>query len=434
METLNGVRNHELRFKKLDERHALVVVRDITARKIDERREADFALRRQQQQQLDSLGVMAGGITHDFNSLLTVMLGQTELLLNKSKDNEPEELHRIRDAIGKASELTEKMLAYAGKTRLKTRTSDIGLLVKEMQALLEASAHGRAHLSFTIMQERPRVLADRVQVEQVLLNFVTNAAEACGEDGEVQIDVGAQYLGRADLRKLRSNAALQEGEYVFLSVKDNGHGMAQEEISRVFEPFYSSKFQGRGMGLASVLGIMSGHEGGVLIDSVPGEGTCMKAYFPVSSVETSQELTASLVQEASLWRGDGTVLLADDDESVLQVAKLMLENIGFDVIVAHGGHEAVRLYERHRQDIRFLMLDMTMPDLSGDRVIERIRSKYPDATIVINTAFTQSRMAELLTDQSSVSGIIHKPYTMDELRAGLKQALDESPEKISEAS
>jgi len=182
------------------------------------------------------------------------------------------------------------------------------------------------------------------------------------------------------------------------------------------------------MGLASVLGIMTAHRGGVLIETEYGKGTMMKAFFPVSSVETSQELSRDFVMETAKWRGGGTILLADDDANVIQVSKLMLENIGFDVIVAEGGEKAVQLYEKHHQEIRLLMLDMTMPDLGGEAVIEQIQSRYPKAKIVINTAYTKAGLNEILEDQTVVAGIIHKPYTLSELRYGLMQVLESQPE------
>jgi signal transduction histidine kinase len=415
-------RVHELRFRRFDVDRVLIVVRDITGRKKDQLREATMELKRQQKQQLESLGVMAGGITHDFNSLLTVMLGQTELLLSKSSE-EPEELHRIRDAIGKASELTEKMLAYAGKTRLKSRINDLGELINDMRPLLEASVHGRATIAFEIPAQRPNVLADRVQLEQVLVNFVTNAVEACKESGQIQVRVGVERLDQKALAQLRSNTELEAGDYVYLAVTDNGLGMSKEALPRIFEPFYSTKFQGRGMGLASVFGIITAHRGGIAIDTVENQGTTMKAYFPVTMAESSQELSAEFVKQASAWRGEGTILLVDDDETVTQVSKLMLENLGFEVMVAGGGLEAVHLYEQHHAKLRLIMLDMTMPDLGGDAVIERIQEKFPDARVLINTAYSQAQLMEILTYRDIVAGIIHKPYTMDELRVGLMNAL-----------
>jgi len=431
-------RTHELRFKRFDVDRVLIVVRDITARKLDEIRQTEFEFKRQQKHRLESLGVMAGGITHDFNSLLTVMLGQTELLLSKMKSGVPEELHRIRDAIGKASELTEKMLAYAGKTRLKSRTNDIGALVDGMKTLLEASAHGRAELRFDVSDDRPNVFADRVQLEQVLINFVTNAIEACEEFGDIQVNVGSEMLADTVLRKLHSTIELEDGEYVFMSVTDNGKGMSKDAVNRIFEPFYSTKFQGRGMGLASVLGIVSAHRGGISIETEEGKGTTMKAYFPVTSVETSQELSAAIVSHelssmsGNQWHGKGTVLLADDDENVTLVSKLMLQNLGFNVLIAHGGNEAVKMYEEHHDDIRLVMLDMTMPDLGGDAVIEQIQAKYPSARVVINTAYTQAQLTDLLTHRDIVAGIIHKPYTMEELRVGLMNALNESATNVEQ--
>ncbi len=416
-------------FDSTDDLELIVLMHaDITDRKIAE--EERLRLERQvlQTQKLDSLGILAGGIAHDFNNLLMGILGYAELAL---KDLEPESRARncvdqIDRAAQRAAELANQMLAYSGRGRFVVEPIDLNESVDEMVKLLEVSISKKVRLRFDFA-ELPAFEGDVTQVRQIIMNLITNASEAIGhESGEIIVRTGVKECGRdyLDTVSVASLAGLTgcspEGNYVFLEVSDNGCGMDQETLERIFEPFFTTKFAGRGLGMAALMGIMRGHKGAIKVSSIPGEGTSIRALFP-----TSEELPSkvqSTGEELESWRGAGTILLVDDEETVRDVSKEMLEELGFDVLTAPDGRQGIDLFVEHSDVVTCVLLDMTMPHMAGDQVFREIRLLRPDAKVIMCSGYDEQEVTKCFVNDAP-AGFIQKPYKLAEIESKLRELL-----------
>lgn len=396
---------------------------DITARKQAEEERRRLEAQLQHTQKLESLGILAGGIAHDFNNLLTGILGYADLALLELPPDSPVRQYISEAANGarRAAELTRQMLAYSGKGRFVVEPLDLSAVVREMAPLLQISVSKRCHLLFDLKPGLPLVEADATQVRQVVMNLVINASEAIGEhDGRVAIATGVRSCDRAVLAQTYLDENLPEGPYVFLEVKDDGCGMSEETRARIFDPFYTTKFTGRGLGLSAVLGIVRGHRGAIQCQSEPGQGTTFRALFPASS--TAGPLGEKRPRPRSDWRGSGTVLVVDDEPSVRGLARRMLETMGFAVLTAADGRQAVETVRSAGHRLRLVLLDLTMPNLDGVEALRELRRMGSDVKVVLSSGYGEqtalSRFADL-----GLAGFVQKPYRYDDLLASVRQAL-----------
>lgn len=390
---------------------------DITERK---RLEAQM----QHAQKLESLGVLAGGIAHDFNNLLVGILGNASLAL---MDVEPtSELHELlRDvetAALRAADLTKQMLAYSGRGRFVVRPLDLSALVSEMAQLLQTGISKRASLHFDFGREVPPVEADATQVRQVVMNLITNASDAIGgENGTITLRTGVTWADREALHSPYLDYALEEGVYAYVEVRDTGIGMTAETMQRIFDPFFSTKFTGRGLGLAATLGIVRGHRGTITVDSTPGHGTTFRVLFPVAapSLPVGTRTPESTVDV----QGNGLVLLVDDDPTVCDVARAMLERRGYEVRVASDGVEGLEAYRRERDAVQLAVIDLTMPRMGGEELVAAIRALDTELPIVLMSGFSQSEVSGRFAP-GFVTACIQKPFRVEELDSVLVAALD----------
>ncbi|MCP4662485.1 MAG: PAS domain-containing protein [bacterium] len=414
---------------------AFVAFPDVTERK--RAAEEKLALERQvqQAQKLESLGVLAGGIAHDFNNLLMVILGNAELALDELSPMSPARLNleEIEKASTRSAELAQQMLAYSGKGRFVIRPIGLRELVEEMAHLLEVSISKKAVLRYNFAENPPTFDGDVTQIRQVIMNLITNASEAIGDrDGVITVSTSAMDCDRAGLddahEALRANLdePLPEGVYTFLEVADTGCGMDAETSEKIFDPFFTTKFTGRGVGMAAVLGIVRGHKGAVKVDSEVGKGTTFKVLFPANEPADDGLAVRSMdAAEGKDWRGTGTVLIADDEERVCAVGKEMLERMGFSVLTAPDGREALKVLREHAGEIVCVLLDLTnltMPHLGGDEAFREMRRLDPGVAVILCSGYNEQDATQRFAGKG-LAGFLQKPYRMAALKAKLMETL-----------
>jgi two-component system cell cycle sensor histidine kinase/response regulator CckA len=397
---------------------------DIGERKRAEMERQGLEARMQQTQKLESLGVLAGGIAHDFNNILMAILGHADLADNRLSPVSParENLLEIERAARRAADLCRQMLAYSGKGRFVIRHLNLNEVITEMEDMLQVSVTKRSSLLLRLGKEIPSVDADIAQLRQVIMNLVINASEAIGDKGGViTVRTGLTRCDRPYLAGTFVDEHLPEGSYVFLDVTDDGAGMDEMTRARIFEPFFTTKFTGRGLGLSAVLGIVRGHKGAVKVYSEPGKGTTIKVLFPASSAP-AQPLEGDPPQERP-WRGSGTVLMADDEETVRKVGGQMLAHLGFQAILAADGQQALSSFLLHKESIVCVIVDLTMPAMDGEDTFREIHRIDPRIPVILSSGYNEQEAVQRFVGKG-LAGFLQKPYQLSQLRHKLREILE----------
>jgi len=425
---------HDFRFRRKDGSEVWTIVtaspvKDETGRvvsvlgmitDITERRRLEEA--QLQSQKLESLGVLAGGIAHDFNNLLTAILGNinlAQLCLPPVSPAMPY-LENLEKSVHRATNLTRQMLAYSGKGRFVVAPLDLNQAVEEMSHLLGVSISKKVALRFQLKEGLPAMMAEASQIQQVVMNLVTNASEAIGEsEGLVAIRTGLQDYAEGDLSRDFPGQPLEPGSYLTLEVSDNGRGMDPETQARIFEPFFTTKFTGRGLGLSAIQGIVRGHRGGIRVYSEPGKGTTFKLIFP-AGIEAPPP--ASVEEEATTWRGSGTILVVDDEDSVRAIAGALLRSLGFEVVTAVDGLDAVARYQQRTGVIRAVLLDLTMPHMDGVETFRELRRLDPECRVILTSGYNEQEAIQEFTGKG-LAGFVQKPFLRRDLMRALRLVL-----------
>jgi PAS domain S-box-containing protein len=399
------------------------VTRDVTAaREADEaRRLLDQQL--QETQKLESLGVLAGGIAHDFNNLLTGVLGNISLarLQLENADATSSHLDGIETSAMRAADLCQQMLAYAGKGRFHEQRLDLGALVADMLPLLRLSVAKGVSLRLDIAPNLPAMWGDPTQMRQVVLNLVTNGSDAVSGTGTIEIRVFEVPGDGAVLSEMVPPIDPESGtDYLVLEISDTGCGMTPEMQARVFEPFYTTKFTGRGLGLAVVHGIVRGHRGGVRVESAPQLGSTFSVAVP--AIAQPADPLHSLSPSTDAWRGSGTILVADDEDLVRDVAEAMLRQIGFEVVAVQDGREAVQAFGAEPDRFELVLLDLTMPIMTGAEALQAIRQLRPDVAVLIMSGYNEQDTPPR-PDGEQPTAFIHKPFSLLTLRDRIQASL-----------
>jgi PAS domain S-box-containing protein len=412
----------------LDGTVAFVV--DITARAQAEESRLEMERQLLHSQKLESLGVLAGGIAHDFNNLLTAMLGNLELARCGLSPVSPilPRLDAASHAARRAADLTRQMLAYSGRGRFLVARLDLNELVEENVHLLRTSIPRTVTLNLQLDRNLPAVEADAGQIQQVTMNLITNAAEAIGNGpGVITLSTGVRDCDGSYLSRNAIEETPAAGRYAYLEVTDNGCGMDEETQQRMFEPFFTTKFTGRGLGMPAVLGIVRGHGGAILLDSVAGKGTTIRVLFPEAAAGSGAAVTEEAEPDGTAGAAPdtnrGTILIVDDEEMVLQSCVAMAESMGFAVLTAADGEQAVEAVRRHGAEIRAIILDLTMPKLDGVGALERILRIEPGAKVILSSGYDE-REATQRIPKGVLAGFIRKPYGLKQLRSALERALE----------
>jgi len=374
-------------------------------------------------QKLESLGILAGGVAHDFNNLLTGILGNVSLMRLELPVSSAlcEHVDQIEAVTIRAADLCRQLLAYSGKGRFVVRPLDLSEIARQTAPLLQLSVGRNATLRLDLSDELPPVEADATQMRQVLINLVVNAAEALGErSGVIGVSSGLIHAKGEYLRKTFLAPELADGNYVFVEVSDNGCGMGHDTQAKIFDPFFSTKFTGRGLGLSAVLGIVRGHKGAIKVYSELGRGTTIKLLFPALGDKGARVAPAAAAQ-ATLQRR-GTVLVVDDEEVVRGVTSRILGSYGFDVIVASDGREGVARFSERRQEIVAILMDLTMPKMDGVDAFREIRALDERIPVLLMSGYNEQD-AVMRFAGKGLAGFLQKPFTVEMLRERLMSVL-----------
>ncbi len=402
----------------LDGRPARIVL----ATDVTEHRRAEEALRRAQK--MESLGVLAGGIAHDFNNLLVAMLGQTSLALGQLPAGSParQPIEKAVSAARRAADLTRQLLAYSGRGQFERRPIQLNHLIQENLHLFEVAVPKNVLLRSELTDPLPLIMGDAGQIQQVVMNLIINAAEAIGQAAGQVVVRTRPYLLTPDKAALwqLDEANLTPSPYVLLEVEDNGCGMDQETSSKIFDPFFSTKFTGRGLGLAAVLGIVRGHDGGLRVKSELNVGTLFELVFPSEDVTTSETLAPAIVQEADMLRQ--RILVIDDEEPVRDAVTDILDLEGLSVLTAPDGQTGIELYRARQAEIDLIILDLSMPGLTGEETFRELRQINPQVRIMLSSGYSHDEVISRFAGQREVA-FIQKPYDAGQLVAEVKRQL-----------
>jgi len=390
----------------------IVVVRDVTERKRLEQERLRIEVGLQHAQRLESLGMMASSVAHDFNNILMAIQGNIDLIERREGRAQQEEgpLANVRQAVRRASDLCRQLLAYAGKGRVHPENFELGELVREVGKMVEVAAKKGVRWQYAIATHLPAAHGDATQIRQVVLNLLTNAADSLGPNGGVvrtSLSVMSNESTPADPD--------EASQYFRLEVGDNGCGMNQETQERIFEPFFSTKHTGRGLGLAAVQGILRGHGGSIRVQSQAGEGTTITVLLPASKVAPAGTLQASVINARST-----RVLLVDDEAFVRKVTGRLLETFGFDVCEADGGHSAIAKFQEDPEHFVGAILDFSMPDLDGLETYSQLLAIRPNLPALITTGYGLEEFADKMATLAHLR-VVLKPYSRDDLEQAITQ-------------
>jgi len=386
---------------------------------ITQKKEAEEALR--QTQKLESLGVLAGGIAHDFNNLLTGIMGNANLGAAGLPGESPTRRYfqRIESGAKRAADLTSQLLTYSGRGHSQLVELELNRVVQDITQLLEVSISKKSVIRFDLASCLSPISADPSQIQQLVMNLITNASEALdeGKGGLITVRTREEFLDESFLAMYGPLLPLAPGRYVVLEVSDTGCGMAPDTLSKIFDPFFTTKIKGRGLGLAAILGILRRLNGSLKVYSEPGEGTMFRVFLPTL---TEQEYADAHAEGVTEWRGHGTLLIVDDDQAVRTVSREMAQRIGFDVLEATDGQEGVDLFSRRKAEITAVFLNLTMPTLDGKDACSRILALAPDIPVILSSGYPSDPGNEV----KGLAGFLPRPFTWGMFSEVMRTALD----------
>lgn len=386
------------------------------------RRELELEEQLRQAAKMEALGVLAGGVAHDFNNILSTVLANAELGCTLLPENSElrEVLDNIMEASKRAGRLSQQMLAYAGRGSLKNTRFEIGGLVQELGNLVQAAISKKTSIEYALLDQPIFVEGDENQLLQVIMNLVTNAAEAIGEnEGRIVVKSELTRYDDNELNYLNPQSDLAPGEYVRLIVSDDGPGMDARTVERIFDPFFTTKITGHGLGLSAVKGIINKHGGAIQIDSKVGRGTIFTVAIPtVQQARVAEQVAAPSIPAV----GHKRILIAEDEAPLRDVFSRRLRHAGFEVLEAADGQEAVDLFTEHRETIDCVLLDFSMPKLTGEEVQQTMHALREDLPIVMMSGFSEHEVVERFRD-AGITACLQKPISADELLEAISNAI-----------
>ncbi len=375
-------------------------------------------------QRLESLGVLAGGVAHDFNNLLTGIIGNASLA---TYTLEPEHaaqpmLKDVLRAGERAAALTKQLLAYAGKGRFLATLIDLNGIARDAVAAARTSIENpRVTLTLDLAPDLPKVEADPGQMHQVLLSLVSNGIEAIvpEDSGTVEVRTRVERLTQSGSRGWEAGAFLESGHYVVVDVIDTGIGIDADTRTRIFEPFFSTKFTGRGLGLSAVLGIVRQHNGAIALNSSPGSGTRFSVYLPVASGQLGEEPP---IGDAEKALDAGLILVVDDEQTVRETLRRALEHWNYSAILAEHGQIALEVFPAIAAQVHAVILDLTMPVMGGEETLRHLRKIRPDVPVILTSGYSQAEAMRRM-EGKGVSAFLQKPFTVDQVVGKLRNLL-----------
>lgn len=402
----------------------LGISRDMSERKKAEGERTAIENKLQRAKKMESLGTMAGSIAHNFNNLLMVVLGNLELAEEDLPDGSPaaRNIQRAARASQRAADLSNMMLTYVGQLKKESIPVDLSHTVNTVLKNMDESKLANVTLNLDLADPMPLVAADADQMRQMISGFITNAIEALGkEKGRVRVSTGSMHCDRAYLSTTYLKEDMPEGMYAYVEVADTGHGMDPEILGKVFDPFFSTKFTGRGLGMAAVMGIVRSHNGAVKVSSVKNEGSVFTALFPIQGISL-QPAKTNPEMHPTAYEGR-TVLLVDDEEMVMDIGSQFLNRLGYTVHTASDGRQAVEIFKHAADRIDCLLLDFTMPGMDGLETMQQIRKIRPDARIIITSGYTRQQIEDRFTHVDPPDAFLQKPFEMKALQKKINEVI-----------
>ncbi len=399
---------------------SLVSFSDISERKRTEEEKEKLQAQFQQAQRMKAIGTLAGGIAHNFNNMLMAIQGLTSLMMIGKEPSHPDYKHMqgIEKSIKKAVELTRDLLGFARGGKYQPKPTDLNALIRDENKIFcqmkkEIQIHGKYE------EELWPAEVDRGQIQQTLLNLYLNAWQAMPNGGDIFLQTENIFLDESDVKSF----AIDPGRYIRISVTDTGIGMDEATRNQIFEPFFSKRGsgQGSGLGLASVYGIVKNHGGFIKVDSEKEKGSTFNIYLPASAKKIVDEIPE--LDRRKIQYGQGTILLVDDQEMVLDVGKKMLESIGYKVLIAQSGREALDVYIKQRDDIDLIILDMIMPEMGGGKTYERIREIDADINVLLSSGYSMNSQVKAILSRGC-NGFIQKPFSLKDLSIKVRELLE----------
>ena len=396
----------------------LGVIQDVTDKKVKEQEHIKLLAQLQQAQKMEAIGTLAGGIAHDFNNLLMAIQGRASIMLMNKDSSHPDIRHLkgIEDDIESAADLTRQLLGFARGGKYEVRPTDLNEVIKKQNRMF-----GRTKKEISIRGKYEKDLwsveVDRGQFEQVLLNLYVNAWQAMPGGGDLYLKTENVTINRTDVKPF----SIEPGRYVKISVTDTGVGMDKKTREKIFEPFFTTKEMGRGtgLGLASAYGIIKNHGGFINVYSEKGHGATFNIYLPASEKEVIEEKKPA----GETVSGTETVLFVDDEDMIIELAEELFEGLGYKVLTAGSGREAIETYEKNKERIDMVLLDMVMPDMGGDETYDKLKKINPDIKVLLASGYSMNGQATEIMDRGC-SGFIQKPFKMRELSQKLREILD----------
>jgi len=391
---------------------------EMVAEDVTERRRLEAQLRTAQK--MEALGLVTGGVAHDFNNILTTILANAELIgsaLPTSMAQIRSDLLEIRDAAVRGSDLVKKLLGFSRRERLSMQTTDVGALVTEMAEVLHRLVPERISIHVDAAADLPMVLADAGALQQILLNLATNARDAIAERGDIWLSVARNTLEPAQVAELGWGTA---GDYVSITVRDSGLGMDEATRLRVFEPFFTTKppGAGSGLGLSMVYGLMKQQNGFIGVVSSSGRGTTVTLYLPITGRRTPPTSRHAVTRQ-----GGNTVLVVEDEEPIRRVAQRVLERHGFQVLTAADGLEALSLFRDHESDVALILTDVIMPRMGGKALHQTLRSAGKQVPMVFMSGYTARGETPDMAQVEPGMHILPKPWSVEQLVARVREAI-----------
>jgi signal transduction histidine kinase len=394
----------------------LTSLRDLRERRKAEEERQRHETERQFTQKQESLGVLAGGIAHDFNNLLMSIVARAGLALRSLSPDSParEHLQIIEKSGLRGGELANQMLAFAGQTQLDFQTINLHQFLKDLKSFLRSSVSKRIHLTFKFAARLPPIRGDRSQLRQLLMNIITNAAEAIGDqDGTIQISTSTIDTSTQDLRHYHIMGDLPYGPCVSFKIEDTGSGIKPELIPKIFDPFFSTKFPGRGLGLAALSGIIRGHGAALAVHSTMDVGTEFLFLFPTTPAPSPPNAPSLTLPKNPLSNTiRSKVLVVDDEDEVRTACSLILKEIGFDALVAQDGQSGEYIFKSYQEEIALVFLDLTMPHVDGGKLAEKIRMRDQGVPILVTSGYPEEEAMKHFA-QSGINAFIQKPFQVE---------------------
>ncbi len=420
-------------------KYAVGVVEDITDKKRAEDEKAELELQLRQSKKMQAIGTLAGGVAHDFNNILATIMGYSELALSMLKEDKlcANEVSEILRASERAKELVQQILTFSRKVEVDLKAIDLNQEIDHCARILDRTLPKMIDLKTILDEELPQIKADATQIEQVLLNLATNAADAMPEGGKLIVETSEVFL---DPEYCRRHLEISPGHYVLLQVSDTGCGMDEQTRQQVFDPFFTTKEVGKGtgLGLSTVFGIVKEHGGHIHCYSEMGRGTIFKIYLPAdgeapeaaeaaeaTETPTPAEPMAEQAEPVSTLAGNETILFVDDEQALRKLGRSMLGDAGYQVLTAKSGEEALEIYAQNPSAIDLTILDLSMPGMGGHKCLVRLLELNPEAKVIIASGYSANATAKDTIDAGAV-GFISKPFRGEELLTRIRQAIDKA--------